>query len=89
MVALDGVKHIQVSLNGKSYTDKSDVSVIQNTEQSTALTSMNRKFLIWLTKKTYPNNFTIIEAWPPLIIYNCMPKQFGIEFLMDKAFEVR
>jgi hypothetical protein len=29
MLALDGVKYIQISLNKRSYTEKADISIIQ------------------------------------------------------------
>lgn len=74
MLALDGVKEIQISFNQKSYSEKANINNIKALHDSAAVRAQNGKFLLWITKKSLINQFTTLEIWPPLLIYNCLPK---------------
>jgi hypothetical protein len=60
MLALDGVKEIQISFNQRSYSDKTLISAIKSLHESAAIKAMNDKFLLWITKKSLPNKFTTL-----------------------------
>lgn len=74
LLALDGVKEIEVSFNGTSYSERANINTIKALRESAAIRAVKKNFLLWITKKVLPNKFTTLEMWPPLMVYNGLPK---------------
>lgn len=89
MLALDGVKDFQISFNGKSYSEKANINTIKSLHESAAIRAQNKKFLTWISKSCPNSNFTILQMWPPLMVYNALPKQFSIQFIVGDKFHAK
>lgn len=60
LLALDGVKEIEVSFNGKSYSERANINTIKALRESAAIRAVKKNFLLWITKTVATNKFTTL-----------------------------